>query len=174
MGQVVPDWVTPVLAWMKEHPELAITVCFLLGFGESLAVVSLFVPSTALFLAIGGAQSAAGGAFWPLWIAGSVGAFLGDVISFALGRLFKDRTEQVWPFSAYPTLIPRSRTIFEKWGGYSIIGGKFVGGLRPFLPVAAGMMRMPWPTFRVASAFSCVLWAGVFLAPGYGVALLLK
>jgi undecaprenyl-diphosphatase len=108
-------------------------------------------------------------AFWTIWIAGSVGAFVGDVISFAVGRLLKDRTEQVWPFSRYPTLIPRSRDVFEKWGALSIIGGKFAGALRPFLPVVAGMLLMPWSTFLIASAVSCVAWAGVFLAPGYGV-----
>ena len=51
----------------------------------------------------------------------------------------------------------------------SIIGGKFVGALRPFLPLVAGMLDMPWALFLGASAVSSLIWAATFLAPGYGI-----
>lgn len=169
-----PPWIERMLEYVRDHGELSAGICFLLGFGESLVLVSLFVPSTALFLGIGAAQSAAGGAFWPLWLAGSVGAFAGDVLSYAIGRRYKRNIEQVWPFNKYSSLIPKSQVVFERWGWLSIVGGKFVGGLRPFLPVAAGMVQMPWSTFLASSAASCLLWAGVFLAPGFGLTALMK
>ena len=166
------SWTHRALEWMREHQDFSGAVCFLLGFGESLVLVSLFVPSTVLFLGIGTAQSAAGGAFWPLWLAGSAGAFVGDVVSYAVGRRYKAEIAGAWPFTKYPTLLPKSQAMFERWGWASIVIGKFVGGLRPFLPVAAGMMRMPWTVFLASSAVSCLIWAGVFLAPGFGLTLL--
>lgn len=164
-------WVTALTAYLKTHIEYAATVCFLLGFAESIALVSLFVPSTILFLGIGAAYAAAGGTFWPLWLAGAAGACAGDIVSYAVGRIFKDDVEKVWPFTRMPGLVPKGQVMFERWGALSIIAGKFVGGLRPFIPVVAGMMRMPPVTFVVASGVSSLIWAGVFLAPGFGISL---
>jgi membrane protein DedA with SNARE-associated domain len=172
---IVPQsWIDATLAFFKDHSEFAPLICFLLGFGESIALVSLFVPSTVLFLGIGAAQSASGGSFLPLWLAGSAGAFIGDVVSYAVGRYFRDDVARMWPFTKYPDFIPKGRIVVERWGGLSIIGGKFIGGLRPFLPVAAGMMSMPWVIFLLSSAVSCLIWAGAFLAPGFGVSFFMK
>ena len=168
------DWKDALLAFMQAHPELIGVIVFLLGFGESIALVSLFVPSTFLFLAIGSAHSAAGGTFWPVWLCGAAGACAGDLVSYGLGHHFKHDVAKVWPISKYPELIPRGQAAFERWGAFSIIGGKFIGGLRPFIPVVAGTMSMPWLIFLSASAFSSLVWAGVFLAPGYGLVSLIR
>ena len=122
-------WIEAALALFKANIEFAAPICFLLGFAESIALVSLFVPSTVLFLGIGGAYSASGGTFLPIWLAGAVGACAGDCISYAVGRYFKDDVDRIWPFTKMPGLIPKGRTAFERWGVLSILGGKFVGGL---------------------------------------------
>lgn len=163
------SWVNDALAFFKEHIEYAAAICFLLGLGESIALVSLFVPSTILFLGIGGAYSATGGSFMPIWLAGAAGACIGDCLSYFIGRYFKDDVERVWPFTKMPGLVAKGRVMFERWGALSIVIGKFVGGLRPFIPVVAGIMNMPFPIFMIASAGSSLVWAGAFLAPGYGL-----
>ena len=163
-----PAW-DAVLGMVRDHIAWTALIVFGLGFAESIAFVSLFVPSTILFLGIGGLHSAAGGQFVHVWLAGAMGAAIGDVISYLAGRHYKDDVHRVWPFSRMPGLIPKGRAMFERWGFWSILAGKFVGGLRPFIPVVAGMMDMPWLTFVLGSVLSSLLWAGVFLAPGYGL-----
>lgn len=169
-------WLQPVwegvLEFARAHIAWTALIVFGLGFAESIAFVSLFVPSTILFLAIGGIHSAAGGQFIPVWMAGAAGAMIGDVISYLMGRHFKHDVARVWPFSRMPGLLPQSRALFERWGFWTLIAGKFIGGARPFVPVAAGMMDMPWLLFALGTVLSSLVWAGVFLAPGYGVALL--
>lgn len=160
------------LAFLRDNSELTGLIVFLLGFAESIALVSLFVPSTILFLGIGTAHSAAGGAFVPIWLAGAAGAVLGDIVSYLVGRIFKNDVHKVWPFTRFPDVLPKGRAMFERWGVLSVIGGKFLGMLRPFIPVVAGMMDMPWLLFLLASIVSSLMWAGVFLAPGYGLSLL--
>jgi membrane protein DedA with SNARE-associated domain len=162
-------WSETIFAFYRDHKDYAALICLLLGLCESIALVSLFVPSTILFLGIGAAHSAAGGALLPIWAGGAIGAFIGDILSYAVGRYFRSDVDKIWPFTKYPGLVPQGRAIVDRWGMLSIIGGKFVGGLRPFLPVAAGAMNMPWSTFLLASAISCVIWAGAFLVPGYGL-----
>lgn len=166
-----PIW-DSLLAFARDHVAWTAAFVFLLGFAESIAFISLFVPSTILFLMIGGVHSAAGGSFLPVWIAGSVGAAIGDVISYFAGRYFHADVDRIWPFSKMPGLLPKAKLLFDRYGFWSIVIGKFFGGLRPFVPVVAGMMNMPFWLFLPASVISSFVWAGVFLAPGYGIALL--
>jgi len=161
-----------LLAFARENVELTGAVVFTLGFAESIVLVSLFVPSTVLFLGLGALHSSAGGEFWPVWLAGAAGSFVGDCASYGFGRWFNADVGRVWPISRYPELLPRGHALFERWGVASIVISKFVGGLRPFVPVVAGAMSMPWALFLIGSASSSLIWAGVFLSPGYGFRLL--
>lgn len=162
------------IALLSENLHLVEPVVFLLGFAESIVFVSLLVPSTFLFLAIGGLHHAAGGQFVPLWLAGAAGAFLGDVVSYALGRYFRADIAGIWPFSKKPEWYVLARGFFQKWGAPGIIFSKFLGMMRPFVPVVAGAAGMRWPVFLIASAISCLAWAGAFLGPGHGLSLFMK
>ncbi len=172
MSLSIEGWTDALVTLAREHSQLTVLLVFALGFAESIALVSLFVPSTILFLAIGTVHSAAGGEFWPVWLAGSIGACIGDCVSYGLGRYFKNDVGKVWPIRKFPDLIPKGELFCERWGILGIIVGKFIGGLRPFVPVVAGMLSMSWPLFLSASLLSCLIWAGAFLAPGYGVNLM--
>jgi membrane protein DedA with SNARE-associated domain len=125
-----------------------------------------------LFVAIGGIASTAGKEFLPLVLAGGAGAALGDLFTFSVGRIYRHRIRDVWPFREHQERIRRGHAFFERWGALSIIVGKFLGMLRPFLPLAAGTMDMPWALFVIASVVSSLIWAGVCIAPGYGIAAL--
>ncbi len=158
-----------ILALVSANMDLVEPIVFAIAFAESIVFVSLFVPSTALLLVIGGLHGAAGGEFWPVWLAGSTGATLGDLISFAFGRRLRQGVRQIWPFSKHPEWYVTARYHVVRWGAAGIIGSKFLGMLRPFVPVVAGAMRMSWSTIIIASPLSALLWAGAFLAPGYGL-----
>jgi len=154
------------IALVTQHIALAEPLVFALGFAESIVFVSLLVPSTVLFLAIGGVHNAAGGHFVPLWIAAASGAFLGDVATYAAGRYLKRDIAGTWPFSHKPEWFVLARAFFQKWGAFGIILSKFLGMMRPFVPLVAGATAMSWPVFLPASAVSCLIWAGAFRGPG--------
>ncbi len=159
---------------VRQHIALAEPICFVLGFAESIAFVSLAVPSSLLFVGIGGLHSAAGGQLWSTAIAGGAGAFLGDIVSYLMGRYFKNEIGRIWPFRTHPEWYAGALGIFKRWGFFSILGGKFLGFARPFLPVVAGASHMPFASFLLASGLSSLVWAAVFLSPGYGVTTLMK
>jgi membrane protein DedA with SNARE-associated domain len=54
--------------------------------------------------------------FWPVWVAGAMGAALGDWISYWIGYKFKERIAHVRPLSKHPGLLPRGHAFIEKWG----------------------------------------------------------
>ncbi len=160
-----------VLDMARAHAGMAAPIAFLLGLGESIPVISLLVPSTVLFLAIGAVWSAAGGEFMTMWLAGSGGAFAGDVAAYAIGHRCRDHIAGIWPFHSRPHWYERTRAFCHRWGAPGVVGSKFTAGVRPLVPVMAGAMHMPLAAFLAASALSCLVWAGVFLAPGFGIVL---
>lgn len=158
-----------VVAFLRDNQYLADPLVFLLGFAEGVPVVSLFVPSSALFVAIGSMQGAFGGNFISLWLSATVGAILGDLVTYGIGRYFKDDARRVWPLSRRPELLAAGRKLIDRWGILAILGGKFLGFMRPFLPITAGIMEMNFAVFCAASVLSSLAWSGVFLAPGFGL-----
>lgn len=169
------QWISAeVLGAVAQNIAFVGPIVFALGFAESIVFLSLFVQSTILFLGIGGVHHAAGGSFLDVWLWGACGAFLGDILSYAAGRYFKNDVYNVWPFSSKPEWYQFARDFTQKWGLLGIIGSKFLGMMRPFVPVVAGAMVMPMPLFLLASAISSLVWAGAFLAPGYGLGMLMK
>ena len=158
-----------ILLLVRQHLALTEPLVFLLGFAESIPGLSLAVPSTALFLAIGGVHGAAGGQFWHVWLSAAIGATVGDCFTYALGRWLKADVTRLRYFAVHPDVLAKGHVIFERWGALAVLAGKFTGFLRPFIPIVAGVVTMPFPVFLAASGLSSLAWAGAFLAPGYGL-----
>ncbi len=154
--------------FVHAHLAYAEPLVFFLGFAEGVPVLSLLVPSSALFLAVGAAHSGAGGSFSDLWLPAAMGAVVGDLATYSIGRLFRHDVARLRYFAGHSGALAAGHAAFERWGALAVIVGKFMGFARPFVPVVAGIVSMPWPLFLVASMLSSLAWAGVFLAPAYG------
>ncbi|MGI9524094.1 MAG: DedA family protein [Hyphomicrobiaceae bacterium] len=165
---------TALSTLVQDNAEYAVAAVFLLGFAESLVLVALFVPSTVFFAGIGATYAAAGGTLEALWVAGALGATAGDTLSFGLGRYFRDDAAKRWPLNQFPDLITRGERLFAAWGWLAIVISKFAFGLRPFVPVVAGIVAMPVVRFLAASAISCVIWAGSALGLGYAATIVVR
>ena len=68
------------LEFIRANQAWAAPVVFLLAFGESLAVISVLLPATAILFGLSGLLGASGIAFWPCWAAAALGAILGDCV----------------------------------------------------------------------------------------------
>ena len=159
MGQAVVDFV-------REHRQWAGPIVFVLAFGESLAFVSLILPFWGMLVGIGAILTASNLNFWEILVAASIGAALGDWVSFWVGYHYHEQVARMWPFTKYPDLLPKGHAFFEKWGVWAIVFGRFWGPLRAAVPIAAGVSQMPWWPFQIANFGSAFLWAGVLLSPG--------
>lgn len=146
-------------------------VVFVLAFGESLAVISLLLPATAILFALSGLLGASGIPFWPSWGAAVAGAILGDAVSYWVGFHFKERLAHVWPLTRAPDLLPRGERFFARWGVAGVFFGRFFGPLRAAVPLAAGSCAMPQLPFQLANIGSAVVWATGILSPGLLVGL---
>jgi membrane protein DedA with SNARE-associated domain len=156
----------PIIDFIRENRSWAAPIVFVLAFGESLAFISLFLPFWAMLVGIGALITMSGLDFWSIWIAASLGAALGDWLSYWLGAHFQHRVAGWWPLSKYPEMLPRGEAFFQKWGWMAVVIGRFLGPLRATVPLAAGITRMPVAPFQLANFGSAFLWAGVLLTPG--------
>jgi membrane protein DedA with SNARE-associated domain len=153
-------------AFVRDHAAWAAPIAFVLAFGESLAFISLLVPATVALVGIGALIGASGIDFVPVWISAAFGAAIGDWLSYWFGVTFKDAVARMWPLSSYPDLIPRGHRFIERFGLYAVFIGRFFGPLRASIPLAAGILMMPFWPFQFANVTSAFLWAAVLLAPG--------
>ncbi len=160
------DWIQQIFEWAKMNPHLFGFLVLLVSLSESLAIVGLFVPGVAIMTGIG-ALIGAGAipAFYTMFMA-AVGAVIGDGLSYILGKIYSDRVYTFYVLRSYPEMIDRSRVFFKKYGSLSVIFGRFVGPVRPVIPVVAGMMDMPAKNFYIANIISAILWAPAYTIPG--------
>lgn len=163
-----------LIAFVRLHQAWAAPLVLVLAFGESLAFISLLVPAWGVLVAIGAMLGPGGIDFWPVWVAGAVGAALGDWLSYWIGFTFKDRVATVWPLSRYPDLLPRGAAFVERWGIPGIFIGRFFGPLRASVPLAAGIFEMPYWHFQIANFVSAFIWSAVLLVFGDVVSRLIE
>jgi membrane protein DedA with SNARE-associated domain len=140
-----------------------------LAFLETGAFVGLIAPGEFTVM-LGGAVASQGDVSLPLIIAVTwLCAFTGDTVSFMLGarlgrgflvrhgerfRITSDRLEQVEGY-------------FARYGGRTILIGRFIGLVRALAPFIAGSSRLPYRTFAPFSILGTGLWSTALILIGY-------
>src|ERR1700738_4222906 len=168
------SYAQPVIEFVKVHQVWAAPIVFALCFAESLAFISLLIPAWAALVGIGTLIGASGLNFWPIWVAGAVGAALGDWLSYWVGVKLGPAVAHVWPLSRHPDLIPRGERFVAKWGAFAIFIGRFFGPLRAAVPLVAGIFFMPYWRFQTANFVSAFVWVAMLLTLGDVVATIFK
>lgn len=148
-------------------PPLLLSLVLVIALAESLALVGLLVPGVMLITTVASLAGHQDIAVAWLISAAFLGAIVGDGISFSLGFKHREHVTQRWPLSQHPEWLARGSRFFERYGVSSVFIGRFVGPVRPIIPLVAGMMRMPPRTFLWANLSSAAIWAPAYVLPGY-------
>ena len=99
-----------------------------------------------------------------------VAAILGPQSGYLIGRLagpriFNRRDGRIFKKAN----IAKTHAFFEKYGGRAIVLGQFVPFVRTYIPVAAGVGKMPYRHFAMFNVIGAIVWGvGVTLA-GYSL-----
>ncbi|WP_348814425.1 bifunctional DedA family/phosphatase PAP2 family protein [Halomonas sp. H10-59] len=157
------DW---LIQWAPS-PGLLLLLIFTIALVESLALIGVVVPGVVLITA---AASLAGhydiAVGWVIACA-FAGAVVGDGASYAIGYRYREQVTAMWPLSHHPEWLARGARFFQRHGPLSVLLGRFVGPVRPIVPLVAGILRMPPTTFTWANLGSALLWAPAYILPGY-------
>jgi len=166
MFESLEHYAREIVEFVRAHEAWAAPVVFALAFGESLAFISLLLPAWAALVGIGVLIASGNLNFWPVWIAGSIGAALGDWLSYWIGLKLGPPVAHMWPLSRHPGLLPKGETFVKHWGPVAIFVGRFFGPLRASVPLVAGIFRMPFWEFQAANFSSAFVWTAVLLTIG--------
>jgi membrane protein DedA with SNARE-associated domain len=160
------EHIQPYLDYFAQHPGWAIAIVFLIAFGEALLIIGLFVPSTAVLVGAGMLVGTGHLEFWPIFSATTLGAILGDQLSYWAGRLFGERLKTLWPLNRYPVLVARGEDFVRRHGGKSIAIGRFVPGVKAVVPGIVGMFGMGQIYFAAINVTSGLFWSAAHVLPG--------
>ena len=155
-----------VILWLKDNPEWIALGVFGAAFIESFALIGVVIPGVVLLAVISGMAASTLNGFELVLIA-YVASFLADILSFLLGTGISKSIDKLWPFNKYPNLLVQGRTFVKRFGILGVFVGKFIGPIRPLLPLTAGSLGMNFKYFLTVEIFSSFLWALLYTVPGY-------
>ena len=159
----------PLYEWLTLNPDWVGVSILLIAFVESFAILGIIVPGVAF---LGVAAFLAGSGLLSLnsaLLLAFCGAILGDGSSFLIGHRFKSDI-RAWPvLRSNQQWVNTGEAFFNKHGIKSIVVGRFIGPIRPIMPLVAGSLGMPMKRFFSVNALSAILWAPVYVVPGFAL-----
>lgn len=162
----ISAWLELFLQGISDNFWLSMLFIFLVCIGEAVFILGLLVPSMPILLLTGGLIAQGALPFWPVFFAATIGAVIGDAISYAVGFWLKDRVKTVWPFTRHVGLIEKGEYFFARHGGKAIFIGRFITGVKAVVPGVAGMMGMKYPYFTFINVISAFAWSAAHILPG--------
>jgi membrane protein DedA with SNARE-associated domain len=147
---------------------------FLLAFSEAVPIVGTVVPGSTLIVAISALAVDTDINPWHLLAAAVLGAIVGDGASFWLGQMCHREILGRWPLNRFPGFIAKSEAFFTRFGSASVFLARFTAVVRAFVPLIAGILRMPARQFYLANILSALIWAPAHVFPGVVFGLLVR
>jgi membrane-associated protein len=141
---------------------------FAVIFVETGVVVMPFLPGDSLLFVVG-ALCGLGLMNLPLTLALLVAAaVLGNQTNYTIGRHVGPRVFQ-WENSRLfnRAAFDRTHAFYEKYGGFTLIAGRFMPFVRTFAPFVAGVAQMTRSRFTLFDVSGAVLWVGSVTVAGY-------
>lgn len=141
---------------------------FVIIFAETGLVVFPFLPGDSVLFIAGTVVAAAGLDIHVLVMILAAAAILGDSVNYSVGffvgpRVF-DRPDSRWLRQAH---LRRTQAFYEKYGGLTIIIGRFVPVIRTFAPFLAGVAGMSYRRFLPYNVVGGVAWITSLVYAGY-------
>ncbi|ULR55706.1 DedA family protein [Streptomyces deccanensis] len=134
-------------------------IVFALTAGETSAFVGVLLPGETVILL---ASAIAGrGDLDPVLLATLVvtGGMTGDSLGYALGHWYGRRpNSRLSRWVRGNSRIGRAHDFLTRHGGTAVVGGRFIGIVRTFLPFAAGASGMPYRRFFLFSTLASLIW----------------
>jgi undecaprenyl-diphosphatase len=168
---LIAHYIHTTTAFIAAHPQWIGFTVFVATALESMAFIGSIIPGMSFVIALCGVAASLGVSVLGLVLWCTLGAIVGDGLSYWLGHIYGDRLKSTWPFRTRPELLDMGVEFFERNGGKSIFIGRFLPFTRAIVPVVAGMLDMSPVNFYVANILSAIVWALMNVIPAAGLGL---
>jgi membrane-associated protein len=151
-----------------QHGHWIYVLLFLVIFAETGLVVFPFLPGDSILFIAGTVVATAGLNVHLLVVVLIVAAILGDTVNYSVGhyigpRAF-DKPDSRWFKQEH---LRRTQAFYDRYGGVTIIIGRFVPIVRTFAPFLAGVAGMTYRRFLSYNVVGAVAWIGSLVYAGY-------
>jgi membrane-associated protein len=141
---------------------------FVVIFAETGLVVFPFLPGDSILFIAGTVVATAGLNVNALVALLIVAAILGDSLNYAIGHYIGprvyDKPDSRWFKQDH---LRRTQGFYDRYGGVTIIIGRFVPIIRTFAPFLAGVAGMTYRKFLSYNVIGAVLWISLLVYAGY-------
>ena len=149
--------------WISAHGYLLVFVTV------TLELLGIPFPAETVLLGAGAAASGGRLDLFAVMAVAATAAVLGAAGGYAIGRaggrpLLDRLVERGWPRQQQ---VLRIEGFFDRHGGKSLVGSRFIPFVRIFAPWMAGAARMPLPRFAVWNVAGGVTWVVVVTSAGF-------
>jgi membrane-associated protein len=141
---------------------------FLVIFAETGLVVFPLLPGDSILFIAGTVVAGAGLDVHLLVAVLIAAAILGDSVNYSIGHYIGpkvyDRPDSRWFRQSH---LRRTQEFYDKYGGVTIIIGRFVPIVRTFAPFLAGVAGMSYRRFLSFNVIGAVAWIASLVYAGY-------
>ena len=156
-----------VTLWLQQNPEWIVFGLCSAAFIESFAIIGIIIPGVVLLAAISGLAASTNLSIFQVVFLVYISSCFADILSFILGKYLSNKIDGIWPFVKNPSWLDQGRKFFRSYGIPGVFLGRFVGPIRPLIPITAGSLAMDVRTFILVDLVSGLLWAPLYSLPGY-------
>jgi membrane-associated protein len=159
-------------ALAAQHAALMFAALFIVIFAETGLVVFPLLPGDSLLFVAGTVASASGVNVHFLGLTLLIAAVLGDSVNYSIGHfvgpkvLLRPHETRLGRWLK-PEYMERTHRFYEKYGGFTIIIGRFVPVVRTFAPFLAGVGQMGYRKFLTYNVLGGAAWVGLLTYSGY-------
>jgi membrane-associated protein len=154
------------------HAPLMFAALFVVIFAETGLVVFPLLPGDSLLFVAGTVVASSGINIHVLVLTLFVAAVLGDSVNYGIGhyigpKAFNRPHETRLGRWLKPEYLDRTHRFYERYGGFTIIIGRFVPIVRTFAPFLAGVGAMDYRKFLSFNVIGAAAWVGALAYAGY-------
>jgi membrane-associated protein len=151
-----------------QYGEWVYAILFVIIFAETGLVVCPFLPGDSILFIAGTVVAVANLNVHVLVVVLIVAAVLGDSVNYGIGHYIGpkafQRPDSRWFRQEY---LRRTQAFYDKYGGLTIIIGRFVPIIRTFAPFLAGVAGMSYRRFLCFNIVGGCLWISSLVYAGY-------
>jgi membrane-associated protein len=146
-----------------------LALLLLVIFMETGVIIGFIFPGDALLFTAGllcGNDLAVN--IWLLVVSVAFAAVAGNYLGYYTGRFLGHRLFlKKDTFFFKQRHLEKSHAYYEKYGGITIIAGRFMPVVRTFVPILAGAIDLDFWKFSFYNVTGAVLWSGTLIPLGY-------
>lgn len=165
------EWFTSdqgLMSLLSNNWMTGLCIIALIIYLETVVIFLSFLPSDSLLVTVGVFVSTLG--IPPVYAIGIItfAAIIADGTTYALGvsRFGHETVRKKW---LKPHHVERTEAFYAKYGGASIILGRFFPVLRTLTPFLAGITYMPFSRYILYSVAGAFFWCGGLIGLGMAI-----